>query len=431
MATRAIPIRTGSLRDAAHDIAECFSEHSLLTYASAIAFRAIVALVPLTLLGLALLGTFGLEDVWTDTIAPALRDHLTQPVFNGIDFTVQQIFATDKTPLIALATALVIWDMTWAVNAVTQALNRIHEVQERRSKLRRILVASGLGIVVVACLIAAVLVQSIAPSVTDGALDTLLSIARWPVAILFLWAAVTLLFRYAPAEKPKTRRASGGSLLVIATWLVASVLFRGWVTEVANFKSAAGSLTVFLVLTSYILVSSMIFLIGAEVDERHHRHRIEEVHADHPVRPARRGGKRGDRDRGRVRGQDRLGWEYRVRLAEDLLLHGLVLHDRLDHEVGRDDPLDRRDAAENVFESDVGALGSKPLEALPHCGQTLIHRSGSGIVKRHAPSGCGQHLGDAAAHLTRADDEDVLEAHGGQLTSGGSACARARRPRRR
>jgi membrane protein len=157
--------------------------------------------------------------------------------------------------------------MTWAVNAVTQALNRIHEVQERRSKLRRILVASGLGIAVVACLIAAVLVQSIAPSVADGALDTLLSIARWPVAILFLWAAVTLLFRYAPAEKPKTR-ASGGSLLVIATWLVASILFRGWVTEVANFKSAAGSLTVFLVLTSYILVSSMIFLIGAEVDER-------------------------------------------------------------------------------------------------------------------------------------------------------------------
>jgi len=268
MATRATPIRTGSLRTAAHDLAECFSEHSLLTYASAIAFRAIVALVPLTLLGLALLGTFGLEDVWTDTIAPALRDHLTEPVFNGIDFTVQQIFATDKTPLIALATALVIWDMTWAVNAVMQALNRIHEVQERRSKIRRVLVASGLGIVVVACLIAAVLVQSIAPSLTNGAMDTFLSIARWPVAILFLWAAVTLLFRYAPAEKPKTGRASGGSLLVIATWLVASALFRGWVTEVANFKSAAGSLTVFLVLTSYILVSSMIFLIGAEVDER-------------------------------------------------------------------------------------------------------------------------------------------------------------------
>jgi membrane protein len=267
MATRAIPIRTGSVRDAAHDVAECFSEHSLLAYASAIAFRAIVALVPLTL-GLALLGAFGLEDVWTDTIAPALKDHLTQPVFNGIDFTVNEIFSTNKTSLIALSTALVVWDMTWAVNVVTQALNRIHDVEERRSKVRRIAVALGLGIAVIACLVTAALVQSVAPSVTDGALDTVLSILRWPVSILFLWVAVTLLFRYAPAEKPEVRWASVGSVLVIATWLVASALFRGWVTEVANFKSATGSLTVFLVLTSYILVSATIFLIGAELDER-------------------------------------------------------------------------------------------------------------------------------------------------------------------
>ena len=224
--------------------------------------------MPLTLLGLALLGVFGLEDVWTDTIAPALKDHLTQPVFNGIDFTAQQIFKTDTAALIALSTVLVIWDMTWAVNAVTQALNRIHEVEERRSTARRILVATGLGIAVVACLIPATLIQSIAPSLTDGALDTVLSIVRWPVSILFLWAAITLLFRYAPAEKPEVRWASVGSFLVIATWLVASALFRGWVTEVANFKSATGSLTVFLLLTSYILVTSTIFLIGAELDER-------------------------------------------------------------------------------------------------------------------------------------------------------------------
>jgi membrane protein len=258
VATRADSIRTSSLRATVHDVAECFAEHSLLTYASAIAFRALVALVPLTLLGLALLGVFGLEDVWTDTIAPALEGHLTQPVFNGIDFTVNRIFATDKSALIALAIALVIWDMTWAVNAVTQALNRIHDVEEDRSKLRRVGVAAGLGLAVVLCLIAAVLVQSVAPSVTDGSLDTLLSVIRWPVSIFFL---------FAPAQKPEFRWASGGSLLVIGTWIVASALFRGWVTEVADLKSATGSLTVFLVLTSYVLVSATIFLVGAELDE--------------------------------------------------------------------------------------------------------------------------------------------------------------------
>ena len=268
MATRAAAIRTGRLRSAARGLAECFSEHALLTYASAISFRALIALVPLVLLGLALLGVFGLEDVWTDTIAPALEDHLTRPVFNGIDFTAERIFTSDKASLVALATALVVWDMTWAVNGVMQALNRIHDVEERRSTLRRISVATGLGIAVVACLIAAVLVQAVAPSLTDGALDTVLSIVRWPIAILFLWAAVTLLFRYAPAEKPEMRWASGGSLLVIASWLIASGLFREWVTQVADFKSATGSLTVFLLLTSYVMVSASIFLIGAEVDEQ-------------------------------------------------------------------------------------------------------------------------------------------------------------------
>jgi membrane protein len=267
VATRAAPLRIGSLRDNASEVARCFSEHALLTYASAIAFRALVALVPLTLLGLGLLGLLGLEDVWKKTIAPALHSHLTSPVYNGIDYTVQQIFTTDSASLIALSTALVVWDMTWAVNLIMQALNRIHEVEEVRPKLRRVLVASGLGIAVVICLICAVIVQAVGPKVAHGALDTVLSILRWPVAIAFLWAAVALLFRYAPTEKPEMRWASGGSFLVIGTWLVASALFRGWVATVANFKSATGSLTVFLFLTSYVLVTCTIFLIGAELDE--------------------------------------------------------------------------------------------------------------------------------------------------------------------
>jgi YihY family inner membrane protein len=216
--------------------------NGLLAYASATAFRALVALVPLTLLGLALLGVFGLEDVWTDTIAPALQAHLSPPAFDGIDYTVQRIFATDPTSLIALATALVVWDMTWAVNMVVQALNRVQEIEERRSKARRIAVAAGLGIAVVACLMAAVLVESVAPAIAAGALDAFLSVLRWPVSVLFLWAAVTLLLRYAPAENRDLRWASAGSLLVIAAWLAASALFRVCGSPTWRvLKSAAGA----------------------------------------------------------------------------------------------------------------------------------------------------------------------------------------------
>jgi uncharacterized BrkB/YihY/UPF0761 family membrane protein len=46
-----------------------------------------------------------------------------------------------------------------------------------------------------------------------------------------------------------------------------TLLFRVWVTYVADFKTAIGTLTGLLLVTTYFFVSSAIFLIGAELDE--------------------------------------------------------------------------------------------------------------------------------------------------------------------
>src|SRR5205085_10093718 len=45
------------------------AKHEVLTYASAVAFQAVKSLIPLVLLGLALLGTVGRRAIWTDPIA--------------------------------------------------------------------------------------------------------------------------------------------------------------------------------------------------------------------------------------------------------------------------------------------------------------------------------------------------------------------------
>jgi uncharacterized BrkB/YihY/UPF0761 family membrane protein len=64
---------TGRLADIARRLAADSAEHHLWTYASAISFRALVALVPLFLLGLALLIALGVEDVWSSSVAPPSR----------------------------------------------------------------------------------------------------------------------------------------------------------------------------------------------------------------------------------------------------------------------------------------------------------------------------------------------------------------------
>jgi membrane protein len=249
-----------------HELARRFSDHELPIYASAIAFRAIVALIPLVLLGLGLLGALGLKNTWHNSIAPAIKPLVTTPVFHAIDFSAEKILSSGTAPLIAFASALVIWDLTIGVIGVMNALNRVHDIEERRSLLRRAVTAVLLAICVGVCLVGAVLVLIVAPRV-GGSLHLLLGIGRWLVALVLLSVAVGVLVRVAPAERVEARWASAGSLVVIAVWLVASLLFKLWVTTVANFKSATGTLTGLLLLTAYVFVSSAIFLVGAELDE--------------------------------------------------------------------------------------------------------------------------------------------------------------------
>jgi membrane protein len=248
-------------------VADEFRRRDLLTYASAIAFRGLVALVPLTLLGLGLLGALGFQDVWRETIAPALEGRLTTPVYEGIDHSVERILSSGTAGLIAFAAALLLWDLCWAVGAVMSALNRIHDVEERRSARRRLLVRVWLAAAVGVCVIGAPLAVLAAPKLADGALDVVIGIGRWVVAVTLLGLAVGLLFRFAPAERPQAKWASAGSVLVIASWIVASLLFRLYVTSVADFETAIGSLTVFLVLTAYVFTSAAIFIVGAQLDE--------------------------------------------------------------------------------------------------------------------------------------------------------------------
>ena len=243
------------------------AEHRLFTYSAALAFQALATLVPLTMLGLGILGATGLEDTWRDSVAPVIEERVTEPVFAAIDFSVKRLLAERTIGLIALSLLLVLWYLSLCVRTVMEALNTIHDVHDRRPWRPRLLVTVGLAVALGVCLVGSALVVTVAPVVASGVLDPLLTLARWLAAVGLLAVAVGLLMRYAPAERPEVRWASAGSVLVIVVWVVASFLFRLYVSTVADFKSPIGTLTVFLVLTGYVFTTAAIFLTGAQLDE--------------------------------------------------------------------------------------------------------------------------------------------------------------------
>jgi membrane protein len=247
---------------------DLFSVHNLLTYASAIAFQALVALVALLLLAIAILGEIGRQDVWNNQIGPQIEPKVLPQVYSGIDATVQKVFTSSSGGLIAFAAAVAIWEMSGVVRAIMGAVARVYDTEDDRSWKARFPVSIAIGIVLTGSIVGAVLLGTAARTAVHGSWSVPFSILRWLVAVLLIGLGFGLLVRYAPVEKRTTRWASAGATVVVVAWVIEALIFAEYLRGVANYKTAAGSLLGVYFLTTFLYVAAIILLVGIELDEQ-------------------------------------------------------------------------------------------------------------------------------------------------------------------
>jgi len=246
---------------------EVFSEHNLLTWASAIAFQALIALVPLTLLLLGVLGALDESSVWKKQISPGLKDHLPKSTFDAVNYAADRILTHAGAGLLAFGAVLTVWELSGSVRAIMGALNQIYGTKhDARASWRRLGTSTAIAITIGFCFIGAILVLTLA-SHAGGTLGALLGLGRWLLALALLAVAVNVLVRFAPAEPRSERWVSVGSAFVVLSWAVMSEIFRLYVTSVASFRSPWGTFVTGLVLTTYVNLSAIVFLVGVEADE--------------------------------------------------------------------------------------------------------------------------------------------------------------------
>src|SRR5437868_8257116 len=105
---------------------DVFREHNLLTYASAMAFQGLVALVPLVLLGFGIMGATGQRALWEDRMAPPVQSKLAEQTFIAVNYAVERILQAPGGGLIAFGAALTVWELSGTVRTVMGALNAVH-----------------------------------------------------------------------------------------------------------------------------------------------------------------------------------------------------------------------------------------------------------------------------------------------------------------
>jgi membrane protein len=264
-----MPQRRGhrqSLRELVHLWVELFAKDNLLTYASAIAFQALVALVALVLLFVAVLSEIGRTDTWSRQIAPKVEPKVLPDVFAGLNETFEKILHTSSAGLIAFAGVVTVWEISGVVRACMGAISRIYDHDEDRKWWVRFPISLGIAVVLAAALVGAIFLGTVASTAVHGVWSFPFALGRWLLAALLIGLAFGLLVRYAPAERRTTRWASAGATLVVAGWIAQSLIFAEYV-RAASFRSAAASLLGVYVLTTYLYVGAIVLLVGIELDE--------------------------------------------------------------------------------------------------------------------------------------------------------------------
>ena len=256
------------LREVVGGVRRGYADNDLLTFASAIAFQVLFALIPLALFGVGLLGGLGLQEQWTREWGPAVSGSMSPAAFAVIDETVRRVLGGEQLFWTTAGAALALWKVSTATRGVMDVFDRIYGSRRVRSSVERLGVSLMLGTAVAALLLAAVASVVLGDDALRaiGVENAFVIWLRWPLALLFVLAVVALLVALAPADRRPLQWVTFGSLVVVVSWVGTSLVLGWYLTSVADYGSIFGALATVVVMLTYLYAASAAVLTGAQVD---------------------------------------------------------------------------------------------------------------------------------------------------------------------
>src|SRR5215216_3121276 len=165
-----------------------------------------------------------------------------------------------------------LWSANAGIKAMFDALNIVYGEKEKRNflKLNAVSLAFTAGALMFALVaIAAVVALPVALDyiglgrVTEWALK----IGRWPILFCGVALWIALVYRYGPSrDTPRWRWISWGSAVASLVWICASILFSWYAANFGSYNKTYGSLGAAIGFMTWIWLSTIVILMGAELD---------------------------------------------------------------------------------------------------------------------------------------------------------------------
>jgi membrane protein len=250
------------------------NDDRLLSVAAACAFYTVLAVAPAVSVLVSLYGLIvePAEIFRQVRVISAFLPDVARPIIEdqAQRLTSQPAAALSWTLAISLGVAA--WSANAAIKGIFDGLNVIYGETEKRSFLAfnalSLMVTLGAIVLVISALVLiAVLPQFVERGPFAETIDLLVVWLRWPLFFIAATIAISILYWIGPSRRrARWEWVIPGAAAAAFLWMTASAGFSWYVSTLGNYSSAYGSLATVIVFMTWLWLSAVVILLGAELN---------------------------------------------------------------------------------------------------------------------------------------------------------------------
>jgi membrane protein len=254
---------------------ERLRDHNLTLVAAGVAFYGFLAFIPSLI---AFISIYGLvadpNDVKRQVkdVASALPDEVRSFLVFQLTSIIKSNTANVSITLV-IAIVLALWSASGGMAALITGIHVAHEHDEPKGFVAKRGKALALTFCAIVFLgIVVFLIAALPPLLSDAGLGTagrvVFGVLRWPILGIVMIAGIGLLYRFSLEDNPPARFGflTRGAVVATIGWLIVSALFAVYTANFASYSKTYGALASIIVILLWLWLSSLLVLVGAEVD---------------------------------------------------------------------------------------------------------------------------------------------------------------------
>jgi membrane protein len=266
-----------SLSVLARRVWEEFYAGSLLTHAAALSFYFLLALFPLLLFLITILGflTNSGNEMRTSLFAQLSR--IAPPSASALVYaTIDEVAREADGSKLSFGLVTALWVASSGVAALGESLNAMYGVKESRPYWRTRLSSIGLTVALVVLIVSPLMLmlyggeigEAIANYFNQGSrFITVWSVLQVPIALAFVLFSFALIYFFAPnVYDQKWYWITPGSIAGVLLWLLVSLLFRVYLRHFDSYSLTYGSLGAVVVLSLWFYLTGTAILLGGKIN---------------------------------------------------------------------------------------------------------------------------------------------------------------------